>query len=241
MSLDARLFENHLAFLSTHRGDISRSVGFVRIDSSSPEFTAAIAEDGSSLDALPSRYASVRLLPWSRLTEADLLERGLERCAAFTYMTLRGPLAPAAPPGDLAIEVVTTEARLDVFSDVQTRGFLEPDESYEEWFAWLGEKNRVSLGHEGERFYLASRAGQPVGVTLTVATPGVVGIYAVTTLPEHRRAGVSRALLARAVADARQDGAEVVSLQAMTGSYAEAFYGKLGFSTAFVSPVFARR
>jgi GNAT superfamily N-acetyltransferase len=240
MSLDARLFDNHLAFLAAHRGDVSRSAGFVRIDSSSPEFTAAIAEDATSLDALPARYPSVRLLPWSRLTEADLLERGLDRCAAFTYMTLGGPLAPAAPPGDLSIEVVADKARLDVFSDVQTRGFVEPDESYEAWVAWLGEKNLENLGRAGQRYYLASRAGQPVGVTLTVATPGVVGIYAVTTLPEQRRAGVSRALLARAVADARREGAEVISLQVYTGSYAEGFYGRLGFSTAFVSPVFAR-
>jgi GNAT superfamily N-acetyltransferase len=240
MSLDARLFDNHLSFLVTHRGDVSRSFGFVRIDSSSPEFTAAIAEDATSFDALPARYASVRRLPWSRLTEADLVERGLERCAAFTYMTLGSPLALAAPPSDLAIEVVSTEARMDVFSEVQTRGFLEPDESYEAWFTWLGEKNRSNLGRAGQRFYLASREGQPVGVTLTVATPGVVGIYAVTTLPEQRRTGVSRALLARAVADAHREGVEVVTLQVKTGSYAEGFYAKLGFSTAFVSPVFAR-
>jgi GNAT superfamily N-acetyltransferase len=238
MSLESRLFENRLAFLAAHRGNVTRAADFTLVDSSSPEFTTAFAEEATSLDALDRRYSIVRLVPWSRLREADLA--GLERSGALTYMQLARPPAPAPLHPDLSIEIVTSPARMDVFTDIQVRGFLEPGESYEEWYAWLGEHNLPNLGRADQRFYIASRAGIPVGITLAVATHAMVGIYAVATLPDQRRVGVSTALLARAVADGLASGAEIITLQVSTDSYAEGFYERLSFVPVFVSPGFVR-
>lgn len=65
-----------------------------------------------------------------------------------------------------------------------------------------------------------------------------LGIYGVATLPAERRRGTSTALLAHAVEEGWAQGAETVTLQALTGSYAHSLYEKLGFENAFVSTIF---
>jgi hypothetical protein len=47
-------------------------------------------------------------------------------------------------------------------------------------------------------------------------------------------------LLAHVVREGRAQGAETVTLQALTGSYAQSLYEKLGFETAFVSKIFEK-
>lgn len=234
------LLENHLAFLASHRGTVVRRDGFALVDSTSAEFTCAFLEDAASIDALPERYCVVRLVPWSRVGEADLVARGFEKKGAFTYMTLTGSLPPSTPLADLRIEVVADPRGMGIFTDVQARAFLEPDDSLEWWSAWLGEKNQKNLGNEAQRFYIGSCAGVAAGVTLIVRSDDLVGVYAVGTLPEHRKKGVSAALLARAVNDANRFGTRNVTLQVKSGSYAEGLYRKLGFVEAFVSPIFVR-
>ena len=46
------------------------------LDSTSPEFVCVVLEDAPDVDAVPERFRVVRLLPWSRLGETDLLARG---------------------------------------------------------------------------------------------------------------------------------------------------------------------
>ena len=235
-----RVFENHLAFLASHRGTVSRRDGFVLVESTSDEFTCAFVEEAKSIDTLPERFCAVRLVPWSRVAEVDLLARGFERKGGFTYMTLSGALLPSGPSSDVNIAVVAEARGMDVFSEVQAKAFIEPGESLEWWTTWLRQKNHNNLGNDAQRFYIGSCAGIAAGVTLSVRDERLVGIYAVATLPEHRRKGVSTALLARAVEDARLLGTELITLQVKTGSYAEGFYRNLGFVESFISPFFIR-
>lgn len=239
MDAQKALFENHLEFFATQRGAVTRRDGFVLVDSTSPDFTCAFVEDATSLEKLPARFGAVRLVPWSRVAKEALAAGGFESRGAITYMILPGQLPESSAPDGLGIEVVTSAARMDVFTDVQTRSFLEEGDSFEWWYAWLREKNHSCLGRDLSRFYVASLAGEPVGVTILVRQAKTAGIYGVATLPAHRKKGVSTALLARAVEDGRR-GAEVLTLQVKTGSYAESLYEKLGFTAAFATPMFAR-
>jgi GNAT superfamily N-acetyltransferase len=234
-----RLFANYLAYLARHRDTVERRDGMVLVDSTSPEFVCVILEDAADLDAIPERFPVARLLPWSRLGEADLLARGFAPRGSLTYMTLTGRVELAAPP-DVVVERVRSSEVMDVFTEVQTRAFLAPGDSYEKWYARLRERNGSNLHRDELRFYLASREGRPAGVLLTVVERGTLGVYGVATLPAERKRGTGTALLAHVVREGRAEGAGTVTLQVQTGSYAEALYEKLGFEAAFVSTIFGR-
>jgi hypothetical protein len=100
-----RLFANYLAFLARHRDAVERKDGMVLVDSTSPEFVCVVLEDAPDVDVVPERFRVVRLLPWSRLGETDLLARGFASRGSLTYMTLTGRGEFAASP-DLAVELV---------------------------------------------------------------------------------------------------------------------------------------
>jgi GNAT superfamily N-acetyltransferase len=74
-----------------------------------------------------------------------------------------------------------------------------------------------------------------VGTVLTVFTGDTAGIYAVATLADQRRQGVSTTLLKQAVIDASARGARTITLQVKQDSYVENFYKNLGFERAFTT------
>jgi ribosomal protein S18 acetylase RimI-like enzyme len=234
-----RLFGNYLAFLARHRDTVERKDGMVLVDSTSPELVCVILEDAPDLDAVPERFGVARLLPWSRLGETELLARGFAPRGSLTYMRFTGRRELAAPP-DLAIERVLSNEAMDVFTEVQTHAFLQPGDSYEKWYARLRELNGSNLHRDELRFYMASRKGRPASVLLTVLEQRTLGIYGVATLPAERKRGTSTALLAHVLREAQAQGAETVTLQVLTGSYAQSLYEKLGFESAFVSTIFER-
>lgn len=235
-----RLFANHLAFLARNRDTVVRKNGMVLVDSTSPELVCAILEDTPDLDTVPERFRVARLLPWSRLGAPDLLAHGFVQRASLAYLTLTTSCKELAAPPDLVVERVRSNEAMDVFTEIQTRAFLAPGESYETWYARLRACNGANLHCDDLRFYLASREGRPVSVLLTVIEQSTLGIYGVATLPAERRRGSSTALLAHVVEEGWAEGAETVTLQALTGSYAQSLYEKLGFENAFVSTIFEK-
>ncbi len=85
---------------------------------------------------------------------------------------------------------------------------------------WCGENPRFTL-------YLAAIDGQPVGALASQVTRGIAGVFHVATAPRWRRQGAAWALMARALADARDAGAEIAALTATPE--AESLYRRLGF------------
>ena len=238
---DAALLENHLAFTRWHRGTEEQDRLGIRIESTIPGFTGFIplaSVDAPGMADLLRAYERVRLVPWSGVDEGDLTAAGFAPAGALAYLTLADD-APARA-GDLDIEVVDDAAAMEIFTDVQVHGFGATGEEAHRWMGWLGEANLRNLGHESQVFYVGRRNGEAAGVTLLLQTGSVGGIYAVATLPEHRRRGVSTALLRRAIDDARARGCQTFALQVAEGSDAHRLYLALGFREAFRSPMFAR-
>jgi len=239
---DAALLENHLAFTRWHRGTALEGPLGVRIESSIPGFTCFIPIAGVGAPGMAEELASferVRLVPWSGVGEADLDAAGFVPAGALAYLQLGD--SPAAAPADADVRVVEDTEAMETFTRVQVYGFGATGEDARRWLGWLGEANRRNLGHASQVFYVGRRNGEPAGVTLLLCTGSVGGIYAVATLPEHRRHGVSRTLLGRAIADARARGCRTIGLQVAEGSDAHRLYLSLGFREAFRSPMFVRR
>jgi GNAT superfamily N-acetyltransferase len=76
--------------------------------------------------------------------------------------------------------------------------------------------------------YLAWVGDEPAGALATQIDGGIAGFFHVATLPQWRRRGVARAMMAQALLDARQAGATVAALTATP--MAEALYRDLGFA-----------
>ena len=237
--LQIALLENHLRFLALHRSEVHRTDWGWRIESPSPAFRFWWMEQPPSRVGLPTEVRAVRTVPWAPEVAPELEALGFEAKETLRYMRLAATPEPPAVPG-LSIAIARDANGIRDFTDVQTRGFLEPDERYEAWFAFLLAPNLRNLTDADQRFYLGAVEGVPAAVTLCLIASGVAGIYAVATLPAFRRRGLSRALLARAIADARLRRIETVALQTYAGSDAERLYRALGFVPEFDSVIYER-
>ena len=78
----------------------------------------------------------------------------------------------------------------------------------------------------------AAYAGDvPVGHADLRSWDGIAEVDSVVTLPEYRNRGYGRALVLSAVATAREDGADLVFLQADADDWPRELYARLGFET----------
>ena len=87
---------------------------------------------------------------------------------------------------------------------------------------------RWSVANPAFTVYLAHVRGAPAGALACHLDRGVAGFFHVATLPQWRRQGVAWNLMAQALEDMRQAGAQVAALTA--SSAARDLYRALGFS-----------
>ena len=87
--------------------------------------------------------------------------------------------------------------------------------------------------------YAARLEGEPAAVLMVHDHDGDAGIWAVATLPAARGRGLSRALLAHALADARERGCETSSLEAT--QLGRPVYERLGYRALGVVEMWERR
>ncbi len=234
------LWENHCAFLASHRGSLRREGSALYLESDRPEFSYAMLGSGSRLESLPAGLQVVQHFPWCELNADDFQSAGFASAMGLSYMVLGESLPEWRVRADLVIERVQSAARMDVFSELQNRGFNETPASFERWQPWLRAANQRNTGNPGQFFYIGSSGNEPLGVALTVIDGATAGIYAVTTLPRHRRKGISAAIMKRAISDARTNGCATFTLQVKQDSDAEKFYRQLGFARVFTTRFYRR-
>jgi GNAT superfamily N-acetyltransferase len=234
------LVDNHLAFLATHRGTVRRGRGWISVESDRPEFTYAILSAGARLQDLPAGTRTLQLLPASDVLAAELDAAGFSSSMGLSYMVLRGTQRDWRVRDDLVVTRVEEAAQMDVFSEVQARGFNETPESFDLWHPWLRAANHRNLRNADQLFYVGRHGTRAVGTALTLFTAGTAGLYAVATLADQRRQGVSTTLLRQAVTEALARGARTITLQVKQDSYVEDFYRNLGFERAFTTTMLHR-
>jgi GNAT superfamily N-acetyltransferase len=97
-----------------------------------------------------------------------------------------------------------------------------------------------STWRAGMKGHVAYLDGAPVATTATVAAAGVIGVYAVATLPEHRRRGFGEVVMRHALECARgETGLTRSVLQSSDAGYS--LYQKMGYRTVATYSVFATR
>jgi len=142
---------------------------------------------------------------------------------------LTSPQTELPPLEDLTIERVRDDAGLDAFRRVLSRGFGEgPREA--DWVA--GVYRRIGLSDDVPwRHYVGRLTNEPVSTASFFLTPGVAGIYFVSTSPELRRRGLGTAMTRHAMREARTLGCTTAVLGSSPMGYS--VYRRLGFDEVF--------
>jgi ribosomal protein S18 acetylase RimI-like enzyme len=213
-------------FLTGVAGLDAPTMNRAAIDTAEPVDVQRIAEEAAD-------YFAERDCSWSVVLSSfrdthrwhgELVSRGFT-CASTLDVLVRepGPLEDAGPPVDVRL---ARPDEVPAFTDVLMDVFRMPRRFYPALLDMTDAWRRA-----GARLYVVERDGALVATTLLAQTDGVAGIYNVGTLRSARREGLARAMLARALEDARD--ADVVTLQVAPEGFVEGFYLDLGFAPRY--------
>ncbi len=187
-----------------------------------------------SIDELASTYEEAGIAAWTVwVPEADAaVVRALEAAGHKLDATPRAMAMPIAdlraPDADPELEI-REEPDLELVSKINevAYGFAPGD-----FPPMRGEL-------PGLRTYLGAIGGETVGCAAALAHDGDCEITLVAVLPEGRGRGISGRLMARALADAAEQGLETTTLQSTKLGYP--VYVKLGYRDLGVLEMWERR
>lgn len=234
------LFQNHLDFMAAHRGSVRYSDGDVHIEGPIEELVSFVP--GRDTSTIPAARPAVRLAPWSGPGWPQRLAAvGYTHAMSLRYMELADAWQPLAAAEPADIRLAASESDALAFARIQSAGFATGDRTVDDWWdTYLPGRALHNYTAADQSFYLACVDGRPASITLVVRSMGMSGVYAVVTLPAQRRCGLAAAVLERVRRDAVANGHARVILQAVCGSYADAYYAKLGFLTRYESALWRR-
>jgi GNAT superfamily N-acetyltransferase len=190
--------------------------------------------DGRIDELLAPFRARQRRMRWwipPTSTPDDLLERlvahGLE--AEFADDAMACDLTdwhPSKPADGVAIERVVDTATFHTWTETFAYGFGgrpgSSDAIFERYYV------DVAVGATSPiATYLARLDGEPVATAFGRSSGGVVGVYAVATVPAARRRGIGAAITSRLMTDAWAGGARLAVLSA--SDMGRSVYERLGF------------
>lgn len=235
LELEINLLENHLHFLSKHRGIKERLEFGEFIHSDNPDFNIFFPFLNEGTEKVKKDY-TIYLPQWILMSEQ--MELKYQKFGSLTYMFLADKEARWGINKKIKIKRANSLPDIEDFSVAQARGFCETDEQFNQAYSWMRQKNIENLDDYSQNFYIAYDNDKPVGVTLCIYYKNIAGIFAVATMPEYRKKGISTTLIQRAVDDAIKNGIAAITLQTVTDSYAHSFYKKLGFEDVFDCNIF---
>lgn len=141
------------------------------------------------------------------------------------------PVAPANGAGASVVQVADTHTLADA-ERVMVDGF--PQRHLQPWVPGRALPPRV-LKLPGWRVWLARRRGEPAAAGYTYDDGAAVGVYWLATLPEHRSAGVGKAVMTAMLAAHPGRTATLVSTEAGVP-----LYTGLGFSAVSTATWYIR-
>ena len=237
------LLENHLAFLASHRGTVEKVNGNAVVTSEAPGFSTVFAT-GRPLQPSVIGGRSVRTVPWNDTWARVIEQLALTRSTDMVFMVRDLGRQHAGKASDVPCSVrrVQTVEDMVVFANVQANAFLGQNHpEYTWWHSFMRRKALENLHNPLQRFLLAYQGMKPVGTLVSVYTDSLMGLYAISTLAEHRRQGACAALVRVAEADAIEREIKNATLQVMAESIAETVYRDLGYREAFRTPIHVPR
>lgn len=143
-------------------------------------------------------------------------------------------------PEGFTIRPVESKEEMKVFVEIFNQSYsgATPEEPYgalpKEYGECLFDSFKNSGKDKNVVNCLGFFKGNPVGIATLIYSGKFGVIYNVGTVPQLRKKGIGAALTLNAVSTSIKNDAKIVFLQTEEGSYNEAYYKKLGFSTRFI-------
>jgi GNAT superfamily N-acetyltransferase len=236
-ALSSALLDNHLEFLRTHRGDVTREGGIWRCASDKPSFCFAIFTKTDDFAPPLGRDDTLYVPSW--LSVPPEVTDQYRQSHVLNYMVLDGK--EVTSKGEYVIRQIADRDTMEDFALAQARGFFEDEGKLAEWMPWLREADMQNLANTRQEFFVQYDGNQPVACAVSVYESSFAGVYAVATVPTHRRQGRAISLLRHAVMNASARGFSFIGLQTVEGSLAEKLYSGVGFRSLFKMHVLIRR
>lgn len=224
------ILESHIYFLSKHRGLRERLNNIEFIDSEKADYNIAFPLANEGIEEINKKY-TIYLPQWILINEQ--MKLNYNKIASLTYMVLADKKTKLETNKNITIKRATSLSDIEDFSIVQGRAFCETEEEFNEGYYWMREKNIENLEDNTQNFYVAYENDKPVSVLLCIYHKNIAGVFAVATLPEHRKKGISTTLIQRAIDDSIINNIKTLTLQTSTESYAHSFYTNIGFESEF--------
>jgi len=244
---DVNYWLSNAAFLGTSvKGEVVESHDLFITSSGFPEteFNRAFlkAPDGDLAAAFERAEAYFRRveLPFAFTVRSDreaecseaLRAAGYGRQAEMPGMVLAPIRDGSGPLPGLEIREVTTGEDLARFQETAFEGFGFPKQA---GHLFITEQfSRMP----GVKLYLGLMDGEPACTSGMVPTPGIAGIYWVSTLEAHRKRGLGAAITWAAVRGGIASGCPTASLQA--SAMGAPVYARMGFETPVTYVKFGR-
>ncbi|MDN3027038.1 GNAT family N-acetyltransferase [Streptomyces sp. S.PB5] len=207
-------------------------------DSTNGVFTFGRSPDPVEIDQLADRAAATALtftepVPWCIQVRGRADDRiravadrhGLIQSSwePFLIRDLHTP-GPRRDTGPVPQVLALAGAEFDGYVRALSTGFEAPQEMFASLFT-----ARV-MDAPGITAYVAEVDGQPVATAMTILTEDHIGVFNVSTAPDHRRRGYGAALTEEIVSRGRAAGAETAYLRST--DMALPLYESLGFKVA---------
>lgn len=231
------LLEHHIHFLSKHRGERESLEQVEFIHSEKPSFNIAFPRSLESIEKISSLF-QIYLPDW--ISEKEQSGFSQNKTGSITYMILPEQKNNWNRNNKIVIKKAVSLSDIEDFSLVQGKGFCETEDIFNEWHPWMREKNISNLNDINQNFYIAYENKKPVGVCLCIYHNNIVGIYAVATLPECRKQGISTSIMLQIIEDGVKNNVSLITLQVATNSYAHSFYRHLGFNDTFQCAILSK-
>lgn len=164
----------------------------------------------------------------------DITERLERHGLVFDRPALPAMVAPLPPPDvplnpSARVWPASSGADLEAASLIRRQAFRFPPGAADRYFEnmaddWLrGDPARLYLAHLDD--------GRPASIVALIMGDDLPGVYVMATLPEYRRQGLGRAVLARLMNDAAAEGHTMAVLTASRFGYP--LYRQFGFEHLF--------
>lgn len=186
-----------------------------------PDVVEALA-GSESLRGLPWSI-QVRCVPAQRIS-AVAARHGLTEVSAQPLMVRRSDAGIPPQPAAGALRVRAVQGgELGLYAKIMAEGFEVPHEMFE-IFA-----DPALAEAEGFTFYLAEVDGVPVGTGMAAIHGGLLGVFNISVLPDHRRQGHGRAITTEIVRVGHEAGATTAYLY--SSAMGVPVYASAGFHT----------
>lgn len=210
---------------------------------------AGVPDDGALAEIEAFWWAQGERVRFEISTLADpeifkmLGARGYQLLEFENVLGLALPAAGVGPAQGADVTVVTDEL-IPSWYEAMLDGFAVPDGS--DAAAPMPREVLESVFADflqaewGQRRYLATVEGAAAGAATARFDDGVAQLCGASTVPQLRRRGVQRALLARRLEDAAREGCEVAVVTTAPGSQSQANVMKLGFGLLYARAVLVK-